>query len=552
MYNQKSFALDKDALEAGIHALDLHPSDPSLLDPMNPQNRSLPEILRTWLTTKSSNTAYREDCVIMPNGRSAKKPVLDELWFAVKLAFIAYACPLFMREIAQNLHQRNHHLTLYMQGVVVQEALRARAHMVQVVRGVPGADLVILNDDNQLAGFYLRTKVRMWDDDGHPTVAAFVDREALRRKVVVGNNNVHVLRHNLRGNEFELFVLFRGVSSDFHGAFHFGAGLKNTQVFRVPEVNLVTQVIRPGGSCVEPLFHFYYALAILDVRLQVYRLLDTLGASGATRILVCGHSMGGGLTTAFAFLCRKERPDLWEKCQFRAVAAPMCCNKVAVTELEDWVQKSNDKMKFLQVINSDDFVNMHHKLAGVDGVNHALRSGASSFVTWALDQHRNIMLHRGKGGLMKNAETLIQMYPEGAAASFVRGVNDSQSKEPDTIASAAVRMRGTALILCKRRMQWRNEYFGRGHMIYLDINMNVLHAHLRSFEDEVFQRFAQKGLLRHNETRLVAMFAKQDQANVGRIVENLKSDRGLNLWEPSRDLILGVMSMLDTIHPASC
>ena len=102
------------------------------------------------------------------------------------------------------------------------------------------------------------------------------------------------VRSEKQSEGFELYVLFSGTSNEFNAIPQYGKNFKNTQIFRYPEFSLDKWEFNLGGSDTEPLFYYYYSSMIKS---HIYACLSQLGieCTNFKRIVVSGHSMGGGL-----------------------------------------------------------------------------------------------------------------------------------------------------------------------------------------------------------------------------------------------------------------
>lgn len=99
---------------------------------------------------------------------------------------------------------------------------------------------------------------------------------------------------------------------------------------------------------------------VQDAMPHIEQCLEWLDASSemCKRIVVSGHSMGGALVLNYAYLMRASDHRWWPKTVFRSFAAPMSCNDAAVLRMEQWIIDSMTPNKFLEVVNTDDFINI--------------------------------------------------------------------------------------------------------------------------------------------------------------------------------------------------
>ena len=530
------------------------------------RNFVLSDIFRKWYGQKLPDVTTKQDCTDMISATTDyNDPEMNqEVHFCAKLAMVSYALPRFIPYVSTKMHMSNLRFTRYIESMVAENTFPAFKDMDRVISG--DLHTVTLPDNNQIAGFYIRTPVRVWNKSGKPTykIPAWDKRDKLLERMVIGNVNVYVLRMNYK-NGFDLHVLFRGTSNEFNGIPQYGKALQNTQVFRMPSYSVETQSFVPKGSTTKPLFYFYYCQMLEDVKPHVYACLQKLGVESeqCRRVRVCGHSMGGGMTTTFAYMSRLDRPEWWKKFYFRSYASPYSCNDAAVEKLESWVVESNQKYKFIEVVNTDDLVNIQYLFSSKEGMQESIKSGTASFAAWLVDQ-REVFNAKGND-MMEKAMRIMQLYPELALTTFINGAANAQSAMvPDNKrvafrlgqrhseikhwGSAALNQtynRSLNVIFCKRRIEWGNEGLGRSHTSYIGINMNLLWSPLRAWENKMYRYYSSHGIRENNQLRIVGLFPKCDIPES----QSWLQEYNVPLWEPSRMLIQ--QTIRNQYHPAT-
>jgi hypothetical protein len=522
-------------------------------------NYSIFDILKNWISLKTPTLISKQDCkdVISDTSDANDKYLHKELLLGSKLALIAYSLPGFFKEISDHFHYRNATFMDHFNGYVAEYSRIATNNMDDILEG--NTNFIQLPDQNQLSGFYIRTPIRVWNKDGKlkQKIPSWKNRSKLLKYFVLGNTNVYVLRQNLPDHKYELFVLFRGTSNEFNGIPQYGDKFKNTQVFRYPEYEPFEEKFYKGGSTTKSLFYFYYMEMVKDVQDHIYQTLDYLGVNDqrCKRVVVSGHSMGGALTISFAHMCKINKPDIWDKCEFRSYAAPYCCNDAAIKQLEGWVQASLKPYKFIEVVNTDDFVNVQYKLGGQDAIDQSITKGVTNLITWLVDSHFDKFIkHRNnEQETFEKALRIAQMYPDIAMSAFLSGATEAQKDNFPTDKKIARRMgtrskeikmwgsniltknynRTLNLVFCKRRINWENEYPGKSHINYVDVNMKVFWSLLRSYENDLYKEYSTVGLGKKcNSLRIVGLFNQSDKVYAKKILENYN----VPIYNPSSKL----------------
>ena len=518
------------------------------------KNVVMSDIFRMWYGQKMPNIHTKQDCTDMISGITDMQDTVmnEEVHFGAKLAMIAYALPGFIPYLSTRLHMSNLRFTRYIESMVAENTFPAFEDMDRIVSG--DTLCIDLPADNQIAGLYIRTPSRVWGKTGRPVdkIPKWDNRSELLQKVVIGNVNVYVLRQNHKTG-FDLYLLFRGTSNEFNGIPQYGSALQNTQLFRIPQYNIEQNRFVATGSETEPLFYFYYSQMIEDVKPHIYECLKRMGIESdqCRRVLVSGHSMGGGLVTTFAYVSHIDKPAWWTKFSFRAYASPYCCNDAAVKILEKWIVESNQMYKFIEIINTDDLVNVQYLFAHKDGMQESLRMGTASFAAWLVDQH-HILTSKGSD-IMEKALRIMQLYPELSLTTFLNGASTAQGMAVPNDKKVAFRLgqshseikqwgsaalnhsynRSLNMIFCKRRIEWDNEGLGRSHSSYIGINMNLFWSPLRAWENKMYRYYSTHGIKKNNELRIIGLFSKVDRCEIEPWIKAYK----VPLWVPSKSLI---------------
>ena len=153
---------------------------------------------------------------------------------------------------------------------------------------------------------------------------------------------------------------------------------------------------------------------------------------------------------------------------------------------------------------------------------------------------------------------VVQLFPDSALSSFFNGVNSSQStkmptdkRQPTRVGqrSSEVALWGTReldrvfdrsmnTVFCKRNITWKNEFLGKSHSQYLDININVLWASLRVYEDSLYKMYHENGLNdQNNALRVVGIFPTNDKDRVMKILRDYQQAP----WVPSKELMTSLL-----------
>jgi len=459
---------------------------------------------------------------------------LAELQWAVKLCAMACCMPSQLPQIASYLTLAVDQFNNYMSSLVAQSAQMAYDFMNEALE--QKQTNVTMTRDAQVAGFFLRTPVRCYNKDRKPIldIPSWNDRDKLLHYFVIGPISCYVLRQNTSADQFECYVLFRGTTTEFSAVGEYGWNGKGTQVFCAPNYDLANETAYPEGSATVPLVSFMYATALADIRPHIFQCLERLGSSDdkCKRVLFVGHSMGAALAQLMAYQMAQEQHPLWKKSFFRCFATPLCCNDAAVSRFEHWVIESGQKYKYMEVVNTDDVVNVQYKFGGAEGFQAALTAGSEAVAAWLLS---HLPWSIVKDEMISRIVRSLQMYPELAAAVFVQGFMRSQvstvSRDPAGAFRPGMRMaelvyarlpqlkktynQTMAIWFCNRRVDFKSEYLGKCHSHYLNINMSIFWSSCREYENKLYRHYHETTLATHpSQLVLVGCFNERDLLHV--------------------------------------
>lgn len=502
------------------------------------------EVLMSWLQHRYPTIINRQDCEDVISAQSYKHDTstFQEVQFGAKLALIAFSMPYFMQRITSHLHMKNNQFLKYLESFVAESTFLSYKNMDQIVQGE--TKMLDFPVDAQVCGFYVRTPIQIWDENKRQifTIPRYEDRTNLLNYYVTGNVNVYVLRKNTVDG-FECYVTFRGTSNEFNGIPQYGRKMNNTPVYRVPQYDPIENKFYDEGSTRIPLFYLHYCEMVTNAMPHILQCLEWLQARDelCKRIIVAGHSMGGAMTLAFCYLLKHRDESLWNKCQFRSYGAPLSCNDAAVRTMEQWVIDSMVPNKFIEVVNTDDFVNIQYLLGGKRGLKQSVKEGVNRVGSWLVSTYWDQHGPRGTD-LEQRMLRIIQLYPEIALSAFLNGALQAQIENAPDQRNAPFRMgarqlesdlwgtrplketyNGTMKVFfCRRNIQWQSEYIGKSHSNYVDLNMNILWAPLRMYEDNLYKFYADHDLRVHNELRIVGMFNEVDSKEVSSLIDHYK------------------------------
>lgn len=499
------------------------------------------DIIGSWLRERVPLLNQKQECVDMISGKSTSSLAGDaaaELSKCAKLATMAYALPYFMNTLSTVFHLKNPNFMTYMSRYLADSTFLAYQHMDRLLRDMEPT--LPLPNDAQFAGYYIRTAIRITNAKGTKLlkIPSWDKRTQLLKCHIVGNVNVYVLRQNL-SQGYECMVLFRGTSNEFNGLEQYGDAMKHTQVFRAPNFNPETNHIEEKGSETVPLMNKLYTEMIRDVMPHIIQCLEWLrwDHPRCQRITVTGHSMGGALVLHFCYLLHQFSQAMWKKTFFRSFAAPLSCNEAMTRQIEQWLIDSQQVNKYIEVVNTDDFVNSQMSLGGKSGLSASIKRGTSSIGAFLVDAY--LTKSRNFGGatalvdyakrnhdvtmaafLNGAFQAQIEAVPTDRRAAFRLGQRPPEIKAWKTPALDHVYSGTVRLVYCNRFIDWNSEYPGKGHSQYLDMNMSLFWGSLRLYEDERYRYYAQNTLRANNNLQIIPMFPMTDMtAAVAQLAE---------------------------------
>lgn len=497
-------------------------------------------ILYNLVYNKQATLISKQDCFDV----ISNSDIGEDTYLGAKLSTIGYALPYFISEIGSNFHLKNHQFNTFTAKLIANNSFLAFKNMNDIIDGK--CDFIEMPNNTLLSGFYIRTPIRLWNSKKERVynLPNWDHQDKLLNYLLIGNTNVYVVRTNAsqKDHTYECNIIFRGTSSVFHGAHQYGhLGVKNTQVYRLPQYDPLNEKFYPGGSTTISLFYYYYVSMVNDVWSYVMQTLKWLGANSklCTRINVTGHSMGGALTLCFCYLLKHRNPKMWDYTYFKSYASPLSCNDKAVKTMEQFFINSEQKNKYVEIINTDDFVNAGYLLGGDDAILQSLSEGKSSLATWIMENYWQFYdgFHEYNLRKVNFAEVMrvLQLQPEIAISSFLRGAFRVQNKTVASDKKSSFRLGqrlnemkkwGNSdlkdmyndtfkLVFCDRRIADNNEYVGKSHTAYMDLTTDQFYSGLRLFEDDLYRRLADTGLRdQKNKLRIVGLFPKQDEMRV--------------------------------------
>lgn len=496
-------------------------------------------LFSSWLDTGPA-IHERNTCHDVINNTSADydNNLNRELQLATKLSMIAFSLPYIIPDIMKHVFQPNFRFDEFVSRMMADSGYIAAQHMSEVLQGEK--DMVYTDTNSRTVGFYVRTPIHIKNKQGKPVyrIPDFKHKSDLVKKGydIQGNMNSYILKHfyeekpvNPNHPQYDCYVLFRGTSNDFNALPQYGVSMYNSQVFRRPDYDPIHKRYFPEGSNKVPLFYNYYVDLVNNIKKHVYHALEKLHALNGRRIIICGHSMGAAITITFSYICHYERPDLWEKCQFRLVGSPMCTNYAAVKTMEGWIKQSKQQYKCIEILNTDDMILVKRKLGGSKTISKSIAQGKTNFLEWLVKQPFFFqMLGETKDQIMDRILRILQVQPDKALSAFGIGVLKQQGRTYAADGRDGVRLGGRptemkrwntkglskeydktlAVVQCERNIDWPSEYIGKSHFSYMDLNLNLLWSSLRAYEANLYKWYHQNGLKKRNRLRVVGIFPK--------------------------------------------
>ncbi len=486
------------------------------------------DIIKTWERERIPQLNRQQECTDMISGETLDQlpgQVSKEVETCVKWSAISYALPYYMSTISTNLHLRNPNFLTFMNNAVADSTILAYQHMDRLL--CDQAPSVTLPDKAQVAGYYIHTPLQIWNRKNRPIVhiPVWEKRQQLLRYRITGGVNVYVLRQQL-AKGYQCIILFRGTANEFNALEVYGEEMKNTQAYRTPNFDPETNRVEPNGSETIPLMNQMYTEMVRNVLPHIIQCLEWLrwDHPACQRIVATGHSIGAAMVVHLCYLLRAVSMPMWEKTYFRGFAAPLTCNDAMTLKIEQWLIDSRQTNKYIEVVNSDDFVNIQHSLGGAEGIKASVKQGTDHIGAFLID---SFLTKTGvRGGVLdfakRNHETTLAAFLNGALQAQIKAVPQDK-KAPFRLGQRYAELQdwktpgltntynGTVrLIYCNRSIDWATEFVGKSHTRYLDINMSVFWGSLRLYEDERYRSFAKHTLRANNNLQIVPMFPERD------------------------------------------
>ncbi len=487
---------------------------------VQPTSKSL--LRHWWQGAPARNVGTLQDCQEVLSGHLTSAQWKDALYGA-KLSFLGYAFPFLFTQIAPLLDLPNRVFTTRVRGIMASDSFQCFHVMDQILSGE--IQMITLPTSTLVSGFYIRTPIRLFAKDGSPLThpPPWPQRLSLLNGRVEGNNNAYVLRRNLPNNTHELYILFRGIANEFNSLSQYGKSLSKTQLFQCPDFDIDKEQKVPQGSDTIPLFYHSHWAVIKDLEPHLLKSITRLDGENATRILVCGHSLGGALAIVLGWMWRND--PIFAKLEFRVYGTPLCSNDPAVWAFEELLIQSKRSHKFIEVVNTDDVVQVQYVFGGNDTLQQSIESGTYNTLQWALTRDPALVLDKN---VFQRGLRVLQRSPQTAVALLLNGFNEYQGQQKPNDKRFGVRMGAranervhwkhlrkwyqdyVALILCRRRIDESLEFPGKSHTEYLDVNTSILWRPLRQYEDALYADYVVHSLQENNELRIVGLFAQPD------------------------------------------
>ena len=566
---------------------------------MSTENVNLLDIVNRWFSNPVPTIGRKEDCqdVLSQTTLWYDQEMKQETHLAVKLCLVSYCLPFFMTMVAESFRLPNHHFLRRLESFISQSTFEAYEDMDDIVEN--DVMVHVTPHATHLGGFYIRTPIQIFDKNGKSVykLPSWQKKRDLLKFLVVGNVNCYVLRQNLDGKQFELYVTFRGTTNEMNGTQQYGEHLQNTQIYRKPEYDPIENKFYKGGHDSKALYYYYYCSMIDNVKAHIYQCLSWLGVDSkhCKKVVVAGHSMGGAMSYTFSPILKHDHPTWWKKSYFRSIGAPMCSNDYAVRQQEQWFIDSRQPNKHIELINTDDFVNIQHMFAGDKGLQQSIQQGKVTLGSWLMSSYENVhgkydpnvedyknsvtknlldhvdgIADKETNDFLKRLLRLAQMYPDMVVASFFSGAMEAQmnntvpkdDKAPTRVGrrSSEVPLWGTyelgstynktvRLIYCQRRKSWQHEYLSKSHTSYMGINFNTTWASCRNYEKAAYRMYKQKGLKQNNKLQIVGFFRNEDAEKGPKWIKKYKTKTYKPPLLKHLQYVINVQTRLKTVKP---
>lgn len=478
--------------------------------------------------------------------RSEHDPDLErEAWLAVRWSFLAYAFPTLWTTLPQWWHETNVDVNAHVTQFMALRTLECTADMDDILRGTRTE--FALPPSTPVAGFYLRTPIRRWLPSGTETHRwpPWARRHSLLDGLMLPPVHAYILRQPVADegrqpvaeatdtgrqppDAFDLLVVFRGTASEVQGLPQYGRHLHNTQIYRYPCFDPFTRTLHLHPEELNtppPLVYPSYVASWEDAWPHIHQALQWLDLEHARRVVFIGHSLGAALVTVGELLLYDSHPDLWRRSVFRAIACPLVLNKPAVQLMEQRLHDAGQRDQHIEVVNVDDVMNVRREFGDSATRVRTWRGGATGLGWWLIEswwtQHPPV-----SPSWWDNLAARLRASPQQALSAFVSGAMPEQWATPvthpaestrlgqDVAGAAADTHRTLRLLVCQRRIQWQDEYAGRSHIDYMDLNFLTLWLTSRSYEDRLYHHYTRHSLRADNAVRLVALFPPDDLARI--------------------------------------
>lgn len=464
---------------------------------------------------------------------SEKDPLYRDLELGMRLATLGYSLPEFVIAFSRFIHQPNVTFRQTIDHVIAANGSKAQQNLMNILEGK--CNQIILPKDSQFSGFYIRTPVQVWNPKGKATtkIPTFEKRYDLSESFISGNVNFYVVKRPLPEGIFDIYVMFRGTSNEFNAIPQYGKDYENTQVYRVPQYDPLTDTFILGGSVDKPLLFYVYCDMIRNIENELFSLLQGMGAmeSNCRRIVVAGHSMGGALVNTLCYISYYEREEYWKKMVFRAYASPMHMNSQASSFISQAIINSAMTNKYTDTINSDDIIISQYQFGGKTKIKDSISSGLNSFTSQYISGKslKNITDVESTfiKGVMSTQLNTLEIVPP----TDLTNVTDEEKKLTEMIVKSAARVgmdrfserdiqackmnhvyeRRLRVILCERLPDENGDYDIYSHEAYLNMYTTNVYKFTRTFEDNLYRLYHEKGL-KHTSNRMIVLpMAKAEQ-----------------------------------------